>query len=86
MSHGRAQRGGAAAAAVLQPVLLPPGCQRPDSPQCGASMRGGAQITDVTPQSPTATSTAPRERTGQPGATHPTHTLPSPRGAGAVPQ
>lgn len=40
MSHGRARRGGAAAAAVLQPVLLPPGCQRPDSPRCGAATRG----------------------------------------------
>lgn len=38
------------------------------------------------PPSPAATSTAPRERIGQPGATRPTHTLPSPRGAGAVPQ
>lgn len=32
---------------MLQPVLLPPGCQRPDSPRRGAATQGGG--TDVTP-------------------------------------
>lgn len=48
MSHGSTQRGGAAAA-VLQPVLLPPGCQRPDSPRHGAATRGGGHRSQMSP-------------------------------------